>query len=106
VGFSPPTRVFEAAGAGACVITDTWQGVDQFFEPGEEILLASSAEEVVHHLREVDSARAVAMGLAMRERALRDHLYHLRALQFDQAVSNLPGEKVRNVPYAFVQPLA
>jgi len=106
VGFSPPTRVFEAAGAGACVITDAWQGVDQFFEPGEEILLASSAEEVVCHLREADSPRAAAMGSAMRERALRDHSYHLRALQFDQVVSNLSGKKVRNVPYAFVQPLA
>src|SRR5947209_12135762 len=47
VGFSPPTRVFEAAGAGACLITDAWAGVDQSFVPQQEILVASSAEEIV-----------------------------------------------------------
>jgi spore maturation protein CgeB len=39
-GFSPPTRVFEAAGAAACLITDAWTGVEHFFEPGREILVA------------------------------------------------------------------
>src|SRR5690606_22663707 len=33
-GFSPATRVFEAAGAGACIITDAWEGLDSFLEPG------------------------------------------------------------------------
>ena len=47
VGFSPPTRVFEAAGAGVCLITDKWCGIEQFFEPGREILVARSAEEIV-----------------------------------------------------------
>ena len=42
-GFSPPTRVFEAAGAGACLITDAWDGVEQFLEPGREILVAKDA---------------------------------------------------------------
>src|SRR5262249_3659309 len=42
VGFSPPTRVFEAAGAGACLITDRWAGIDRFFTPQEEILVAGS----------------------------------------------------------------
>ena len=39
-GFSPATRVFEAAGAAACIITDAWEGIAQFFEPGREILVA------------------------------------------------------------------
>jgi spore maturation protein CgeB len=43
VGFSPPTRVFEAAGAGACLITDKWLGIEKFFEPGREILVAENA---------------------------------------------------------------
>ena len=42
-GFSPPTRVFEAAGAAACLITDAWTGVEQFFQPDREILVAHSA---------------------------------------------------------------
>ncbi len=79
VGFSPPTRVFEAAGAGACLITDHWQGIDEFFEPGKEILVASGAEEMVHHLRTTPAKKARKIGEAMRERALRDHLYAQRA---------------------------
>ena len=71
IGFSPPTRVFEAAGAGACVVSDAWTGIEQFFTPGEEILLASSAEQVVQHLRSVSSEQAKAIGKKMRQRALR-----------------------------------
>src|SRR5581483_4752390 len=50
VGFSPPTRVFEAAGAAACLITDAWTGVEEFFEPGREILVASGAADIVGYL--------------------------------------------------------
>jgi spore maturation protein CgeB len=84
VGFSPPTRVFEAAGAGACLITDDWEGVDRFFTPGLEILVASSAEEVVACLTAVGWHQARRIGIRMRERALKDHTYALRAAQVDQ----------------------
>ena len=84
VGFSPPTRVFEAAGAGACVVTDAWTGVETFFEPGREILLASSAEEIVHLLRTLDKEQSTQVGAAMRVRALRDHTYALRARQVNE----------------------
>ena len=80
-GFSPPTRVFEAAGAGACLITDEWQGIESFFEPGKEILVAPSAEEIVHLLRTVSARKAKVIGEAMRSRALREHLYSQRAQQ-------------------------
>jgi len=83
VGFSPPTRVFEAAGAGACVITDFWTGVETFFEPGKEILLASSADEIVHHIRTLDKEQSRQVGAAMRARALREHTYSLRAGEVD-----------------------
>jgi spore maturation protein CgeB len=86
VGFSPPTRVFEAAGAGACLITDAWTGIEQFFLPGEEILVASLAEDVVHCLRHISAQKAQAIGAAMRSRALRDHTYALRAREFQQLV--------------------
>jgi spore maturation protein CgeB len=86
VGFSPPTRVFEAAGAGACLITDVWTGIEQFFLRGEEILVASSAEDVVHCLRDISAQKAQAIGAAMRSRALRDHTYALRAREFQQLV--------------------
>jgi spore maturation protein CgeB len=88
VGFSPPTRVFEAAGAGACLITDHWTGVEAFFAPGREILVARNAEDIVQHLRNTSRERAKAMGEAMLERALHDHTYSLRAQQVDSIITS------------------
>jgi spore maturation protein CgeB len=82
VGFSPPTRVFEAAGAGSCLITDKWKGIETYFEPAREILVAGSAEEIVHHLRTVSGTQAREIGDNMRRRALQEHTYSLRARQF------------------------
>jgi spore maturation protein CgeB len=92
VGFSPPTRVFEAAGAGACLITDAWPGVDAFFTPGEEILVASNAQEIVRCLREFDAWSARSVGESMRERALRDHTYALRAREVDAVLARSRAE--------------
>ncbi len=92
VGFSPPTRVFEAAGAGACVITDYWEGIDTFFEPGCEILVARNAGEIVDLLRTVDAKLALEMGDAMRKRALLEHTYALRALQVREILRHSTGE--------------
>jgi spore maturation protein CgeB len=78
VGFSPPTRVFEAAGAGACLITDLWTGIAEFFEPDREILIAESAEDIVRFLRQAPASESQKIGLAMRRRALREHTYSLR----------------------------
>jgi spore maturation protein CgeB len=78
-GFSPPTRVFEAAGAAACLITDAWAGVEQFFQPGREILVAHGADDITRHLREISVGVARRIGSAMHARALRDHLYESRA---------------------------
>jgi spore maturation protein CgeB len=92
VGFSPPTRVFEAAGAGACLITDRWAGIEQFFVPEKEILIAGSAEEIVSSLRNTSAARAKEIGQNMRARALRDHTYALRAKEVDAILENVPAE--------------
>lgn len=88
VGFSPPTRVFEAAGAGCCVITDRWTGVETFFEPGREILVAGNAEDIVYFLRSLNADDAKAIGSQMRSRALRDHTYKLRAKEFELLVED------------------
>ena len=93
VGFSPPTRVFEAAGASSCVITDRWTGVEVFFEPNHEILIASGASEIVKYLRSISADQARAMGEAMRERALAHHTYALRAQQVDSILSLSRGER-------------
>jgi spore maturation protein CgeB len=91
VGFSPPTRVFEAAGAGACLVTDRWTGIEQFFLPETEILTAGSAEEIVSHLRDTSTARAGEIGENMRARALRDHTYALRAREVDAIIESVPA---------------
>jgi spore maturation protein CgeB len=78
-GFSPPTRVFEAAGAAACLITDAWQGIDQFLEPGREVLVASSGAEVAAHIDALDGPRAGRIGRAAMRRVLAEHTYDQRA---------------------------
>jgi spore maturation protein CgeB len=83
-GFSPATRVFEAAGAGACLITDAWTGIERFFEPGEEILVAHSGEEVAAHLVNLTPGRAREIGQAAHRRALAQHTYASRAAQFEE----------------------
>lgn len=88
-GYSPPTRVFEAAGCGSCVVTDTWQGIETFLAPGEEILLARNASEIVMHLRQTSPARARAVGAAARRRVLREHTYAVRAAELDAVLSRL-----------------
>jgi spore maturation protein CgeB len=80
-GFSPPTRVFEAAGAAACLITDAWEGVEEFLEPGREVLVASSGEDVAAYLDALTPSRAHEIGEAARRRVLAQHTYAHRATQ-------------------------
>jgi len=82
-GFSPATRVFEAAGAAACLITDTWAGIEAFLEPGREVLLAASGAEVAAQLDALDSRRAAAIGRAAYRRVLAHHTYAHRAAQLE-----------------------
>ena len=85
-GFSPPTRIFEAAGAGACLITDAWEGIETFLTPGREVLVAHDADEVVQHLSSLDQATATKIGDAAFQRVLAEHTYRHRALQLDQLI--------------------
>ncbi len=78
-GFSPATRVFEAAGAGACIVTDQWKGIECFLEPEREVLVAASGAEVVELLRALTEERAQAIGAAARRHVLAAHTYTHRA---------------------------
>jgi spore maturation protein CgeB len=98
VGFSPPTRVFEAAAAGACVITDVWDGIEEFFVPGLEILPAASAHDVVRYLRNIGATDAGRIGSAMHHRALREHTYELRAAQVDAILQAAFADSESEVP--------
>ncbi|MBV8800266.1 MAG: glycosyltransferase [Alphaproteobacteria bacterium] len=78
-GASPATRIFEAAGAGACIISDAWDGIAEFLEPEKEILLATRGQNVAEHLQALDPAKARRIGEAARRRVLAEHTYALRA---------------------------
>lgn len=83
VGFSPATRVFEAAGAGACLITDAWEGVELFLQPDEEVLVARDGRDVVEHMRCLTAERAAQIGAAALRRVLAEHTYAHRAREAD-----------------------
>ncbi len=88
-GFSPPTRVFEAAGAGACLITDHWEGVETFLEPGTECLVARDGREVSAIIEELDAGQAACIGAAALKRVLGEHTYARRALQVEKVLCDL-----------------
>lgn len=85
-GFSPATRVFEAAGAGACVISDDWEGLETFFEPEREMLVAKDGEEVAALLEQLTPERSAAIGQAALRRAVADHTYARRAQQLENVL--------------------
>ncbi|MCP8938938.1 glycosyltransferase [Alsobacter sp. SYSU M60028] len=83
IGYSPATRVFEAAGAGACLVTDAWVGIEQFLEPDAEILVARDGQDVAEHLRQLTPERAEEIGRRALARVLAEHTYASRAAQVD-----------------------
>ncbi len=97
-GFSPPTRVFEAAGAGACLITDAWEGIDAFLAPGEEVLVAADGGDVARLVSGLSAKRARCIGEKARARVLAHHTYARRARLVESALSGAalaPSELAR-----------
>jgi spore maturation protein CgeB len=86
IGFSPATRVFEAAGAAACLITDAWEGIELFLKPQAEVLVARDGQDVAEQLRSLTPERARAIGQAALARVLREHTYAQRAVQADRVL--------------------
>jgi spore maturation protein CgeB len=88
VGFSPPTRLFEVAGAGGCLITDAWDGIELFLAPGTEVLVARDGSDVVEILCRLSAADAAAIGRAARRRILAEHTYDRRAALLHRVLSD------------------
>ena len=80
LGYCPSGRLFEAAACGAPILTDRWAGLEEFFVPGEELLVADSTDDVVASLA-MDDAVLRRIGRAGRARALRDHTADRRAAE-------------------------
>jgi spore maturation protein CgeB len=88
-GYSPSVRLFEAAACGIPIITDCWEGLDTFFEPGREILLARSAQDTLRYLRELPDAERRAIGARARERVLSAHTAAHRAAELEGYLTEL-----------------
>ncbi|HUD95301.1 CgeB family protein [Sphingobium sp.] len=83
IGFSPATRVFEAAGAAACLITDAWEGIELFLTPNKEVLVARDGQDVAEHLSALTPELARNIGQAALARVRLEHSYALRGAQVD-----------------------
>jgi spore maturation protein CgeB len=86
-GFSPATRIFEAAGASACIITDHWTGINMFLEPGTEILVAKNGSQVAEILEELTLEKARRIGKAAYQRMLKEHTYSHRAKELEKILN-------------------
>jgi spore maturation protein CgeB len=82
-GFSPSVRLFEAAACGVPLISDSWEGLETFFEPDEEILIARNSRDVVGILRDLPEERRLAIAAAARRRILRSHTSDHRAKELE-----------------------
>lgn len=91
-GHCPGARLFEAAGAAACLLSDAWEGIESVFEPGEEILLVRDGGEVARLLRSLTPARACQIGNAALRRVLAHHTYTRRAAEVEAVMETGSGE--------------
>jgi spore maturation protein CgeB len=86
-GWSPSVRLFEAAACAVPVLSDWWDGLDAFFEPGREILVASSVAEAVELLRGLSPARRREIGAAARARVVAEHTAERRVTELERHVA-------------------
>jgi spore maturation protein CgeB len=85
-GWSPSVRLFEAAACGVPVISDRWDGLEAFFAPGEEIVVADSADDVLAALADVDRD---LMAERASERVLAEHTAERRAEQLEAELNGV-----------------
>jgi spore maturation protein CgeB len=85
-GYSPSVRLFEAAACATPVISDVWEGIDSFFEPGEEILLAESSQDVVDYISNMSARHCRRIGQRARRRVLAEHTPARRVVQLEEYV--------------------
>ena len=89
VGYSPSVRLFEASACGAAILSDRWDGLEEFLTPGEEILLPADAQDVARLLRDLPDTDRERIGRRARERILAEHTSEHRALQFESVMGSL-----------------
>lgn len=85
-GWSPSVRLFEAGACATPIVSDAWEGLESLFEPGREILIARSSEEILRYLREMPEADLRAVGERARQRVLSSHTSAHRAAELEAYV--------------------
>jgi spore maturation protein CgeB len=90
MGFCPSGRLFEAAACGAAVVTDDWEGLDEFFAPEDEMILARGADDVLAAM-ERPSVEIARIGRRARERALACHTAARRAAELEALLEDAAG---------------
>ena len=88
-GYSPSVRLFEASACGAAILSDDWQGLDDFFTPGQEILIPRDEHDVADILLHLTDEQRLRIGRGARERTLAHHTAAQRAVEFEKIVSSL-----------------
>ena len=85
MGYCPSGRLFEAAACGTPILSDTWEGLDAFFEPGREILVARNTDEALEAL-DATPGELSRVAQAARERTLAEHTADCRARELEGVV--------------------
>jgi spore maturation protein CgeB len=106
-GFCPSGRLFEAAACGVPVLTDPWPGLEMFFDPGDQILVAGSTEEALAAI-ELPRDELARIGRRARARVLTEHSGTRRAAQLlallELAVAARPAAAVAGAAGTGVSP--
>jgi spore maturation protein CgeB len=95
-GYSPSVRLFEAAACGTPIISDDWAGLAEFFEPGSEILIAQTTEDVLEILRRMPETERLAIGARARERVLAAHTAAHRAAELESYIAEYRYQRAEN----------
>jgi len=91
-GYSPSVRLFEAAACATPIISDYWEGIESFFSPGAEILIARSSEDALRFIRDLSEAERRQIGQRARARVLAEHTAKHRALELEHHVREVMEE--------------
>jgi len=99
MGYCPSGRLFEAAACGAPILSDAWQGLDAFFQPNREILVAHDTDSAIGAL-ELSDAELARIAARARQRTLEEHTADRRAAELESAIEDAASR----IPPAPAQP--
>jgi spore maturation protein CgeB len=88
MGYCPSGRLFEAAACGTPILSDPWEGLEAFFRPDREVLVAHDTDDAIDALERSD-AELARIGVLARQRTLDEHTAERRAIELEDAISHV-----------------